>query len=278
MKLVVPLMMPATHSMRLAVRPSRSALMMGMLTATAPSYATVTPCWRAAAKISLPCVASSALLAVTTCLPARMAASTHSRAGLVPPATSTTTSTSGCVATQHRVVGQRRVSAHHAHRTGQAAGAHHHQLDAPPPRAPQSRPGCAPARGTCPSPRCQCQSCPRAVGGVPTRWRGWTGAQDSRQDRGTSASPNIKRTNKQKNPAARAGFRAFVLWGKRERSPGGCRNGHLRCAQVAAVVMVIIIRAPIARVNAGSIMPMRTRKAAAGAMTVDGVNDMRRPV
>ena len=38
---------------------------------------------------------------------------------------------------QHRVVGQRRVSAHHAHRTGQAAGAHHHQLDAPP-RAPRN--------------------------------------------------------------------------------------------------------------------------------------------
>ena len=37
MKLVVPLMMPATHSMRLAVRPSRSAFTMGMLTATAPS-------------------------------------------------------------------------------------------------------------------------------------------------------------------------------------------------------------------------------------------------
>jgi hypothetical protein len=37
MKLVVPLTIPATHSMRLAVSPSRSALMMGMLTATAPS-------------------------------------------------------------------------------------------------------------------------------------------------------------------------------------------------------------------------------------------------
>ena len=99
MKLVVPLMMPATHSMRLAVRPSRSAFTMGMLTATAPSYATATPCWRAAAKISLPCSASSALLAVTTCLPARMAASTQSRAGPVPPAASTSTSTSGWVAT-----------------------------------------------------------------------------------------------------------------------------------------------------------------------------------
>ena len=37
MKLVVPLMMPAAHSMRLAVRPSRSALMIGMPPATAAS-------------------------------------------------------------------------------------------------------------------------------------------------------------------------------------------------------------------------------------------------
>jgi hypothetical protein len=43
MKLVVPLMMPAIHSMRLAVRPSRSALMMGMPPATAASKATTTP-------------------------------------------------------------------------------------------------------------------------------------------------------------------------------------------------------------------------------------------
>ena len=43
MKLVVPLMMPAIHSMRLAVRPSRSALMIGMPPATAASKATITP-------------------------------------------------------------------------------------------------------------------------------------------------------------------------------------------------------------------------------------------
>ncbi|MNS81912.1 hypothetical protein D3C72_1156390 [compost metagenome] len=96
---MVPLTMPATHSMRLAVRPSRSAFTMGMLTATAPSYITATPCALAAAKISGPCTASSALLAVTTCLPCAMAASTQSRVGPVPPATSTTTSTSGSVAT-----------------------------------------------------------------------------------------------------------------------------------------------------------------------------------
>ena len=43
MKLVVPLMMPAAHSMRLAVGPSRSALMIGMPPATAASNATMTP-------------------------------------------------------------------------------------------------------------------------------------------------------------------------------------------------------------------------------------------
>ena len=80
MKFVVPLMIPAIHSMRLAVRPSRSALMMGMPPATAASKATTTPRSRAAAKISLPCTASSALLAVTTCLPAAIASSTSVRA------------------------------------------------------------------------------------------------------------------------------------------------------------------------------------------------------
>ncbi len=71
-------MMPAIHSMRLAVRPSRSALMIGMPPATAASNATITPFFCAAAKISLPCVASSALFAVTTCLPLSIASSTRS--------------------------------------------------------------------------------------------------------------------------------------------------------------------------------------------------------
>jgi hypothetical protein len=43
MKLLVPLMIPAIHSMRLAVSPSRSALMIGMPPATAASNATITP-------------------------------------------------------------------------------------------------------------------------------------------------------------------------------------------------------------------------------------------
>src|SRR5258706_174302 len=43
MKFEVPLMIPAIHSMRFAVRPSRRALMMGMPPATAPSNATITP-------------------------------------------------------------------------------------------------------------------------------------------------------------------------------------------------------------------------------------------
>ena len=95
MKLVVPLMMPASMSIRLAASPSRSALTMGMPPATAASKATITPCSRAFAKISLPYTASSALLAVTTCLPFAMAASTTSRATVVPPITSTSTSMAG---------------------------------------------------------------------------------------------------------------------------------------------------------------------------------------
>ena len=71
-------MMPAIHSMRFAVRPSRSALMIGTPPATAASKATITPFFCAAAKISLPWVASSALLAVTTCLPWRIASSCRS--------------------------------------------------------------------------------------------------------------------------------------------------------------------------------------------------------
>ena len=107
MKLVVPLMMPAIHSMRLAVSPSRSALMIGMPPATAASKATMTPFSRAAAKISLPCTASSALLAVTTCLPAPIASSTSSRAMPVPPISSTTDVELGHRDQCARVVGDR---------------------------------------------------------------------------------------------------------------------------------------------------------------------------
>src|SRR5688572_10845465 len=94
MKFEVPLMMPAIHSMRFADSPSRSALMMGTPPATAASNATITPFFCAAAKISLPCVARSALFAVTTCLPCRIASSTRSLATVVPPISSTTISTS----------------------------------------------------------------------------------------------------------------------------------------------------------------------------------------
>ena len=55
--------------------------MMGMPPATAASKPTMTPCSRAAAKISLPWRAIRALLAVTTCLPSAMARSTSSFAG-----------------------------------------------------------------------------------------------------------------------------------------------------------------------------------------------------
>ena len=77
-KFPVPLIIPAIHSIRFAVRPSRKALIIGIPPATAASNATITPCFSAAANISVPCEASIALLAVTTCLPFSIALSVSS--------------------------------------------------------------------------------------------------------------------------------------------------------------------------------------------------------
>jgi hypothetical protein len=88
-------MIPAIHSMRFAVRPSRIALMIGMPPATEPSNATMVPCLCAAEKISVPCFARRALFAVTTCLPLAIAFNTRSRASVSPPISSTMMSMSG---------------------------------------------------------------------------------------------------------------------------------------------------------------------------------------
>jgi hypothetical protein len=79
--------------------PTRTALMIGMPPATEASKPTITPAFCAALKISLPCVASSALLAVTTCLPLRIASSTSCLAMVVPPISSTTMSMSCALTT-----------------------------------------------------------------------------------------------------------------------------------------------------------------------------------
>src|SRR4029450_10191959 len=63
-------MIPCTLSIRLATRPSRIERRIGIPPATLASNATSTPRRAAAPKISAPCSASSALFAVTTCLPA----------------------------------------------------------------------------------------------------------------------------------------------------------------------------------------------------------------
>src|SRR5690606_224184 len=76
-----------------------SALRIGMPPATEASKATSTPLACAAVKISLPCSAISALLAVTICLPLAMACRISSRAVVVPPISSTRISTSGSAAT-----------------------------------------------------------------------------------------------------------------------------------------------------------------------------------
>ena len=93
----MPLMMPAMLRMRLAARPSRRALIIGIPPATAASNCTMTFFSSASGKISLPYSASSFLLAVTMCLPFSMAFNTASLAMPVPPNNSTTTSTSSRV-------------------------------------------------------------------------------------------------------------------------------------------------------------------------------------
>ena len=69
--------------------------MMGMPPPTLASNAISRPASSAACMTSSPCVAMSALLAVTTFLPARSAPSTTSRATVVPPMSSMTMSMFG---------------------------------------------------------------------------------------------------------------------------------------------------------------------------------------
>src|SRR6266446_3909081 len=91
--------MPKAESTRLAGSPSLTARMSGMPPATAASKPSITRLRRAASKISGPWWASSALLAVTTCLPASRALRMNVRAGSSPPTSSMTTWTAGSSST-----------------------------------------------------------------------------------------------------------------------------------------------------------------------------------
>ncbi len=87
--------MPITRWMRSPASDSRSARMSGTPPATDASNRRSTPAAAAASHSSAPWLASSSLLALTTGLPLRRASSTRSRAGDMPPITSTTTSIAG---------------------------------------------------------------------------------------------------------------------------------------------------------------------------------------
>src|SRR5262249_52726972 len=95
----VPLTMPASERIEFATRPSFTARMSGMPPATAASNASVTPRRRASSYSSAPWCASSALLAVTTCLPAASARRMKVRAGSRPPTSSMTICTRGSLKT-----------------------------------------------------------------------------------------------------------------------------------------------------------------------------------
>ena len=189
MKLVVPLMMPASHSIRLAVRPSRSALMIGMPPATAASKATMTLCSLAAAKISLPWTASSALLAVTTCLPWAIASSTRSRAMPVPP-----------------------ISSHDdVDRPDRARSRDGSSLTGTPSPTMLARP--APRRGRrCARPRCRA----RRGAGSPRDWRSSTSA---------TPLPTVPKPSRPTRIGCRAIFGASSGRPQRSAPPGAGRSG-----------------------------------------------------
>ena len=92
-------MIPAIQLMALPASPSRSALMIGMPPATAPSKPTQIPAFRAAGSRLAPRVAISALFAVTMFLLASMHCWNRRPAASTPPIVSTTTSTRGSATT-----------------------------------------------------------------------------------------------------------------------------------------------------------------------------------
>ncbi|CAB4587420.1 unannotated protein [freshwater metagenome] len=92
-------MMPMTRLTGSPRRLSRSARMTGIPPATAASKSKSTPAASAAPNSSTPTLANSSLLAVTTGLPSDSAVEMSSRAGSMPPMTSTTRSTSGSLTT-----------------------------------------------------------------------------------------------------------------------------------------------------------------------------------
>ena len=89
---MVPFTMPWTRSMCAAASVSAITRIAGTTPATAPSKRSWTSFSRAASKISSPNCDSSCLFAVTTWRPSPSARSTYSRAGSVPPMSSTTRS------------------------------------------------------------------------------------------------------------------------------------------------------------------------------------------
>ena len=89
---MVPLTIPNTFSIGIAPRLSWTTRITGIAPATAASKRSWAPPSLAAATSSSPCWATSCLLAVTTWRPSRRARVTYSRAGSMPPISSTITS------------------------------------------------------------------------------------------------------------------------------------------------------------------------------------------
>ena len=99
MKFVVPLTIPMTRVIGSPRSDSRNARISGIPPATAASNNMSTPAASDCAQSSWPTLASNSLFAVTTGLPFARAAEISSRAGSMPPMTSTMRSIDGSATT-----------------------------------------------------------------------------------------------------------------------------------------------------------------------------------
>ena len=108
---MVPLTMPMTRWMRSPASDSRSARISGMPPATEASNSRSTPARRPRPTARRRGSPAAPCWRVTTGLPLRSASSTRSRAGDMPPMTSTTTSMEGSSTTPTGVGGEQRLDA-----------------------------------------------------------------------------------------------------------------------------------------------------------------------
>ena len=166
---------------------------------TLPSKATARPYFRAWAKTSGPCSASSALLAVTTSLPAARASRTIPRVGSIPPIVSMTTDDLGVVDHSRGSVTTLRVAQRGvAVLAGSRTTAHFRWIRRPARRAMRSP--CSCSSRTTPDPTVPTPSSPTATCSIPPRPSPTAAVVLNRGPRQEAVRPRPSRTSQAIRP------------------------------------------------------------------------------